>query len=267
MTRRVGLVHQRLRGEGAREEFDLVQSDPPVIPEPSTHRSIRTRLEVVGSKGREQRQGRDHRGALVGDESRKFVQVPDVAGAPRALRMQREDRRLDRIRSPIAREAVRCAAQRTHEQRRPDDASSHDDAELVITHAHGRQGQTPGPRLLGRRLEHREFLGAHVPGVLTAELELDAALEPTELARHAQRHHGADPLVDDVDRLEDALDSALVVLTQRAARATGGDERGHVVQGIEHRHQHLGRRRAVVTAAVDVLGLDAACVRQVEQRK
>ena len=97
-----------------------------------------------------------------------------------------------------------------------------DDAQLVIPHAHRGQGQPPGARLVGRGLEHRQLVGAHRPGGLAAELELDAALEAAEPARHAQRHDRAHALVDHVDRLEDPLDAFVVIARAgRCARRAG----------------------------------------------
>jgi len=74
-----------LRCRRAGQVLDLIESNPSIIPKPPAHGPIGARLKIIGTERRQQRQGRNDAGVLIGHEARELVEVADVTTTPTAL--------------------------------------------------------------------------------------------------------------------------------------------------------------------------------------
>ncbi len=134
----VRVTHQVLGGRRVLEKLHLIEGDVAVVPESPRHRPIGRGLEVVGTEGGQEGQGRHHARPPGGDQGGEGVEVGDVPRSPGTFRVKGEDRRLDRDGAPVVGEAVGSGPQWTNNQCRPRGTLSGHHAEAVVSDAQSR---------------------------------------------------------------------------------------------------------------------------------
>ena len=138
---------------------------------------------------------------------------------------------------------------------------------MVVADAHRGQGQRELLALgAARSTERLEHFGRDVPADLAPELEFDATFDGADGPSQADREHGFDAFVDDVDRLDDSVEDLLATLTKCRTCVVGQRDLFHVAKGVEHGDDDVGVGVSLAVASVDVTETNATKRRQFTQR-
>ena len=242
----VGDRRRPRRGLVAQRRVDV---DPPLVPELPAARQVWAWLERLGTEAGEQRERRDHGGAVRRHEGSEAVEVGEVAAPPAALAVQRERRRSDAESAPRVVEAAARPAARSCEHVAGRLATARRDHEAVVAglelggelerrtsaHAIGRRGGS-GPR------EHLAVLGREL------------ALEGAPDRRGGERDRPARTRGHDLARAHELDRAPRAQLGERGARVARGVGLAH---RLEHRDDRVVGGASRHLAVVDVRDEDA----------